>query len=88
MRSIYDSLAKSRKLEMLLKVWQLNMTEVFEKRIATARNGDAGPLPATLLAHHLSNTIITLLVWWIDHHCPIDPARMEDHFHGLIAGLR
>jgi AcrR family transcriptional regulator len=88
MRPVYDSLAKSRKLDLLLKVWQLNMTEVFEKRIATARNGAAEALPATLLAHHLANTVVTLLVWWIDHHCPIDPDPMEGHFHRLIAGLR
>ena len=95
MRPVYDSLAKSRRLDLLLKVWQVNMTEVFEKRITESRHG-ADPaaaaltaaMPAAILAHHFAGTIMTLLVWWLDHHYPIDSQRMEDHFHRLTMGLR
>lgn len=88
MRPLYDSLAKSRKLDLLLKVWQQNMSGVFERRIGTARNGNAGAVPGTLLAHHFASTIVALLTWWMEHHNPIDAAQMEDHFHRLTAGVR
>ena len=88
MRTLYDSLAKSRRLELLLKVWQVNMTQVFEKCIKETRRDSEAAMPATILAHHLSGTIITLLTWWMEHHCPCDAQRMEEQFNRLIAGLR
>jgi AcrR family transcriptional regulator len=93
MRPLYDALAKSRRLDLLLKVWQVNMTEVFERRITESRrDADAAamtaPMPAAILAHHVAGTIMTLLVWWLDHHYPLDSQRMEDHFHHLTNGLR
>ena len=44
--------------------------------------------PAALLAHYFAATILTLLTWWIERHCPIDSQRMEEHFHRLTASVR
>jgi AcrR family transcriptional regulator len=88
MRPVYESLVRCRKLDLLLRVWQLNMAEVFEQRIAAARNGTAGTIPAAILAQHFAATIVMLLLWWVDHHFPADASRMEEHFRRLTAGLR
>ena len=88
MRPVYASLVRSGKRDLLLKVWQINLAEVFEKRITVERRGKSALMPPVILAQHLAATILTLLVWWIDRHCPVDSREMEDHFHRLTAGLR
>ena len=88
MRPVYDSLAKSRKVELITKVWLNNLTEGFEKCITAARGGEAQGLPAAVLARHIAGTVINLLAWWLDHHCPLEAAQLDEQFHRMIAGLR
>jgi hypothetical protein len=40
------------------------------------------------LAQHIAGTVVQLLGWWMEHHCPSEPQAMEEHFHRLVAGLR
>ena len=88
MRPVYDSLARSRKVDLVVGVWRNKFAEGFERRIRESRGADAQALPADLLAWHLASTAITLLTWWLDHGYPLDAQAMEDHFHRLIAGVR
>lgn len=88
MRPVYDSLARSRKIDLVVNVWRNKFAEGFEKRIRELR-GDATPsMPADLLAWHIASTAIGLLTWWLDHGYPLEPQAMEDNFHRLLAGLR
>jgi hypothetical protein len=48
----------------------------------------ATSVPAPLLAQHIAGTVVQLLVWWMEHHCPSEPQAMDEHFHRLVAGLR
>jgi hypothetical protein len=48
----------------------------------------ATSVPPQLLAQHFAVTIVQLLAWWMEHHCPSEPKTMDEHFHRLIAGLR
>lgn len=88
MRAVYDSLARSRKIELITKVWQNKFAEGFERCIIGSRNGASQPMPAALLAQHLAGTIINLLKWWLDHHQPMTAAELDEQFHRMIAGLR
>lgn len=86
-RFLYDALVKSRNLDRILKMGQNVMGETFETRIA-ARGRDASDMPAPILAQHIAATIVNLLTWWMDRHCPHSPDKMDAHFHRLIAALR
>lgn len=88
MRPVYDSLARSRKIELITKVWINNLAEGFERTIVATRMDESHPLPTALLARHIATTAMNLLVWWLDRHYPLDSLDMEEHFHRLIAGLR
>jgi AcrR family transcriptional regulator len=88
MRATYDSLARSRKIELITKVWQNKFAERFERSIADSRNSVALPMPAALLARHLAGTVINLLTWWLDHHQPMSAAELDEQFHRMIKGLR
>ncbi|MGD0503718.1 MAG: hypothetical protein ABSD02_13330 [Steroidobacteraceae bacterium] len=72
-----------------MKVWQNNLAEVFEQRVLAIRGGGSTPAatPAVLLAQHLAGTLMTLMVWWIDHHYPFEEQEMERQFQKLIAGI-
>jgi hypothetical protein len=89
MKPLLDSLARARKAEFIIKVWQNNVAEVFEQRLLSMRGArpTAPAVPATLVAQHLAGTLITLMVWWIDHHFPIVEHEMEKHYQRLIAGI-
>jgi len=90
MKPIFDSLSRARKTEFIIKIWQNNMAEVFEQRVRAARATskiDAGISPV-ILAQQLAGTLITLIVWWTDHHYPVSESAMDEQFHRLIAGLR
>jgi hypothetical protein len=38
-------------------------------------------------AQQLAGTLMTLMVWWMDHHYPLGADEMEKQFQRLIAGL-
>lgn len=89
MKPLLDSLTRARKTEFIMKVWQSNLAEVFEQRVLAIRGGGSTPAatPAVLLAQHLAGTLMTLMVWWIDHHYPFEEQEMERQFQKLIAGI-
>jgi AcrR family transcriptional regulator len=88
MRPVYDSLARSRKVDLVLNVWRNKFAEGFEKRIRESRGHDAQAMPADLLAWHLASTAINLLTWWLDHGYPLEAQAMDEHFGRLVANLR
>jgi AcrR family transcriptional regulator len=89
MKPLFDSLARARKAEFIIKVWQNNVAEVFELRVLSIRSAGSTALavPATLVAQHLAGTLMTLMVWWMDHHFPLVEHEMERQFQKLIAGI-
>jgi AcrR family transcriptional regulator len=89
MKPLFDSLARARKAEFIIKVWQNNVAEVFEQRVLSIRSAGSTALavPATLVAQHLAGTLMTLMVWWMDHHFPLVEHEMERQFQKLIAGI-
>jgi AcrR family transcriptional regulator len=90
-RSLYEALSRARRIDDLLKVFRINLATGFTRRIEATRRRAAASgsrVPTALLANHLAGTVVQLLAWWMDHHCPAKPVTMEEDFHRLIAGLR
>jgi AcrR family transcriptional regulator len=98
-RPLYEALSRSRRTDDLLKIFRINLATWFEKRIESARRKAAASggshvrngvtnVPAPLLAQHIAGTVVQLLAWWMEHHCPSEPQAMDEHFHRLVAGLR
>lgn len=89
MKPLFDSLAHARKTEFILKVWHNNIAEVFEQRVLAVRGRESNTatIPAAILAQQLAGTLMTLMVWWMDHHYPLAEEEMEKQFHRLIVGL-
>ena len=88
MRPVFLSLARSRRIELITRVWQNGLATGFAERIRSVRNGEPHAMPAELLAQHIAGTVMNLLLWWFDHHFPMEPAEMNRHFHDMIRGLR
>ena len=90
MKPVFDSLSRARKTEFIMKVWQNNIAEAFEQRVRAIRGGALiqGSISAEILAQQLAGTLMTLIVWWMDHHYPVAEQEMDQQFHQLIAGLR
>jgi AcrR family transcriptional regulator len=86
-RFLYEALAKSRKLDRILRIGQLVMAKGFEQCIERQARARAS-VPAALVAHHYAATVTNLLTWWMDHHCPCSAAELEKYFHRLTAGAR
>jgi len=92
-RALYDALHRAGRTDQLLKVFRINMAKGFERRIDVTRRRAAvstgpTPVPTPLLAQHLASTIVQLLAWWMENHCPQQPRTVDEHFHQLVAGLR
>ncbi len=89
MKPLLDSLARARKAEFIIKVLQNNIAEAFEQRVRTLRGDESAVpvIPAALLAQQLAGTLVTLMVWWMDHHYPLTTQEMEKQFHLLTAGI-
>lgn len=90
MKPLFDSLFRARKTEFIMKVWQNNIAQVFEQRVLAMRRDKEIPdgISAVILAQQLAGTLMTLIVWWMDHHYSITEHEMDQQFHRLIAGLR
>jgi len=89
MKPLFDSLARARKTEFIMKIWHNNIVEVFAERILAVRSGQttAPAIPAEILAQQLAGTLMTLMFWWMDHHYPLTEEAMERQFQRLVAGL-
>jgi AcrR family transcriptional regulator len=89
MQPLFDSLTRARKSEFIMKLWHNNLAEVFERRILAVRGGGsaAAAIPVAILAQQLAGTLMTLLMWWMDHHYPLTEQEMEKLYQRLIAGL-
>lgn len=88
MRPVYESLARSRKVELVTKVWQNTFSIGFERCITQIRDPSPHALDARLLAQHLAGTVINFMQWWLDHHYPMEPALVDEQFHRVIAHLK
>jgi len=68
MKPLFDSLARARKTEFIMKLWHNNIAEMFERRILAVRGAGsavaatATAIPATILAQQLTGTLMTLMV--------------------------
>jgi AcrR family transcriptional regulator len=90
MKPVFDSLSRARRTEFIMKVWQNNIAGAFEQRVLAIRGGTdiQSSISAEILAQQLAGTLITLIVWWMDHHYSVTEREMDQQFHQLIAGLR
>ena len=88
MRPVYESLVRSRKVELITKVWQHHFATGFERCIVRTRDGTPHAIDARLLAQHIAGTVINFMQWWLDHHCPMEAALVDEQFHRLIAHLK
>lgn len=83
-RFYYEALARCRKLERIMKMGQIVLAETFEKRMS-GESTEPGDVPLSIIAHHYAASLMGLLGWWMDRHCPHTPADMERYFHRLVA---
>lgn len=88
MRPVFDSLAKCGKIDLIVKVWRNNFAAGFERTIVSVRGDEPQPVPAALVAQHIAGAAMTLLIWWVDHHYPMEARELDAHFHRLIANVR
>jgi AcrR family transcriptional regulator len=88
MRPMMESLKKAHKADFVMKIWQNNLAELFEQRVLETRAGAPAEVPAAIMAQQLAGTFITLMTWWLDHHCPHSPAEMEQQWGELVKNLR
>ncbi len=87
MRTLYNAMVVAHRLDHSFKIGRIVLTEEIEKRVRfLAFNGtaDNAGVPPALLAHHIATTLMSLLLWWMDHHQPYTPIEMEAYFHRLI----
>jgi AcrR family transcriptional regulator len=90
MQPVMQSLAKSRKAEFILKIWQNNVAQRFEQRVREIRaemQTASSFVPVSVLANHLAGTLMCLLTWWMDHHFQYDELQMDEQWHALITAL-
>ena len=88
MRPMIESLRKASKTDFIMKLWQNNLAEIFEKRVLAIRADQATEVPAPIMAQQLAGTFITLLTWWQNHHYPHSAADMETQWDQLVRNLR
>jgi AcrR family transcriptional regulator len=88
MRPMFESLRKANKADFVMKIWQNNLAEVFAQRVAQLRGDTPAEVPTDIMAQQLAGTFITLMTWWLDHHCPHSAAAMEEQWTRLVKNLR
>jgi AcrR family transcriptional regulator len=89
MLPVAESLARAQKLEFVLKVWQLNIAEVFEERVRETRAAQlsSSEIPVAIVALQLAATLMTLVTWWRDHHFPLSAQELSQQWERLVAGV-
>ena len=86
-RDLYDALVASGRMPDVRELGEAHFARGIAARLARPRRG--GPLPAedrAAQAHALAGSLFSLLAWWVRGGMTVPPARMDRHFHRLVAG--
>lgn len=84
-RSLYLTLKRGAKLEMLLATFQRYLTQDVERRLArTLRPAQAAEAPLAGVATFVAGSFLTLLRWWLDEAPEHSPEQMDALFRALV----
>jgi AcrR family transcriptional regulator len=84
MRKLYEAQKESGTIHEFLELAQEHFARGIEKRlgeIPRAQNVDVRERP--VMAQALAGSMLTLLKWWMDRGCPIEPKAIDEIFHRM-----
>jgi AcrR family transcriptional regulator len=82
---VIKGLMKSNSSELLFSRVQLSMNSGVEQYLKSRLPENKEPrIPVTLLANHISSTLIQLLKWWLDNKMKYTPTQMNGYYQELI----
>jgi len=61
--------------------WNNRLEEYFNSKCP---KGKEPKVPITVLANHISSTLIYMLKWWVNNKMPYSPLQMDQYFQELI----
>ena len=84
-QAIFRALARGRGLALFIEKGQTYWNKQIEAQLGTlVPKGMKPPVPLVLLSNYMTNTLVTLLKWWLDNKMPYSPERMDEIFHQLV----
>jgi AcrR family transcriptional regulator len=83
-RPLLGALVRAGKIGALRRVTEEWIGRVLEAR-ASRPEPDGALAPASLLARHLANTLMTTILWWLENGMKETPERMDRIYRELAA---
>jgi len=84
-RPFYNALVESGRIHDVMELGQEHFARGIEQRLNEMPRARAIP-PARrgAIAHGLSGSLFSLLIWWVQHQMPLSPEEMDKLFHRLV----
>ena len=83
---LYKAIAGRQSGEMILKYLRSYLyTMLIGPLTEITRNKKSPPVPMEITTHHLVNSLLSLMTWWLDNNMPYSAERMDEIFRTLTA---
>ncbi len=84
-RKIFRGLIKSESTSLFFEKAGAYWNNGIEKYLKmNLREGEKPKVPIEILSNHITNTLINLLMWWVNSNMAYTPLQMEKYFEELV----
>lgn len=81
---LHKAIVGGRGIDVIIQAIQKHLSSHIQEQIEQlVAEGHTPSVPPPVLATYLAGTLLTLLIWWLDHNMPYPPERMEEMFQEL-----
>lgn len=86
-RRVYQAVVGRQSGQLMQRHLEKTLTVRVKKRVDRLwGGGQRQVIPPDILTHHLVSTLMSLMIWWLDHDLPYPPERMDQIYRQLIRG--
>lgn len=87
-QELYMAMTESGGGELLMEIARQHMQDHIEAHLKQLPSiGDEIPLP--VITNFLAGSLLTMIIWWLEHKMPYEPHEMDEMFNALaMPGVR
>jgi len=83
-QNLYKAIAGKQSGEMILKYLHRYLYDMLiVPHAALMKNKKAPPVPIELTTHWIVSSLLSLMIWWLEHNMPYPPEKMDELFRTL-----
>ena len=82
---LLQAMGSGRVINLFFQKGHAMWSQMVESRLhVLVAKGHTPHVPLPILANHVAGSLTSMFRWWLDHHMPYPPDRMDQMFHMMV----